>query len=103
MNRAAAHLAKGHEAIDPVVDGGHLKDLVVDFAREVVRIWREYEQRPGVSVDIKAKLEAGRAVAFGEADAVTTWFGYPQLDWLAADPAAEWVSSGVKWWPTEST
>lgn len=101
LNRAAAHLAKRHEAIDPVVDGAHLKDLVVDFAREVVRLWREYEHTPGVSADVRAKLEEGRAVAFAEANAVTTWFDYPQLDWLAEDPAAEWISRGVKWWPTE--
>lgn len=100
LNRAAAHLAKRHEAIDPVVDGAHLKDLVVDFAREVVRLWSEYEQRPGVSADVRAKLEEGRAVAFAEANAVTTWFDYPQLDWLAEDPAAEWMSRGVKWWPS---
>ncbi len=102
LNRAAAHLAKRHEAIDPVVDGAHLKDLVVDVAHEVVRLWREYEQRLDDSADVRTRLQEGRAVAFAESKAVTTWYGYPQLDWLAEDPAAEWISGGLKWWPTES-
>lgn len=102
LNRAAAHLAKRHEAIDPVVNGAHLQHLVVDLASEVVRLWREYEQRPGVSTSVRAKLEAGRADAFKEATRVTTWFGYPQLDWLAEDPAAEWRCRGVQWWPPPS-
>lgn len=101
LNRAAAHIAKRHEATDPVVDGAHLKDLVVFFAREVVRLWREYEQRPGVATNVRVTLEVGRALAFEEANSVTTWFDYPQLDWLADDPAAAWIASGVKWWPTE--
>lgn len=102
LNRAAAHLAKRHEAIDPVVDGDHLKDLVVDLAREVVRLWIKYEGTAGVSATVRARLGEGKAIAFAESDAVTTWFDYPPLDWLAEDPAAEWISRGLKWWPTES-
>jgi hypothetical protein len=102
LNRAAAHLAKRHEEIDPVVDGVHLKDQVVDFAREVVRIWTKYERASGISADVRARFEQGKAIAFTESDAVTVWFGYPPLDWLAEDPAAEWISAGLKWWPTES-
>jgi hypothetical protein len=101
LNRAAAHLAKRHEARDPVVNGVHLKDLVVDLARDVVRLWTQYEQAPGVSVAVRARLEEGKAVAFAESDTVTTWFHYPPLDWMTDDPAAEWISRGLKWWPTE--
>jgi hypothetical protein len=101
LNRAAAHLAKRHEAIDPVVDGAHLKDLVVDLAREIVGLWTRYEARPRVPASVRATLENGKAVAVAESYAVTAWFGYPPLDWMAEDPAAGWLSTGLKWWPTE--
>ncbi len=97
LNRAAAHLARRHEGVDPIVDGEHLKDQVVDLAREVVRLWVEFEAL--VSDPVRSELRRGRATAFDESNVVTDRLAHPPLDWLADDPAGEWGER--KWWPAE--